>query len=173
MARGLNFARISIRLCNKFSSIEGEGGNRSAAPSPLVSMRESPGFALRRERGGGRGHKSELKRRSLTAIYKAVVPSPPSGCAPINGIPRRRWRPFVRINSTKGSRRSCFLLVALTGKLIPREKLREHSMQLYRSGWAKLRNQEVVTLSLDFFGGEVERLYILFLFFFFLFFAID
>lgn len=93
-------------------------GNRSAALSPLVSMRESPGFAG----GRRRGYKSELKRRSLTAIYKAVVPSPPSGCAPINGIPRRRWRPFVRINSTKGSTlsRSYSLLVALTGKLIPR-----------------------------------------------------
>lgn len=149
----------------------GRRGESIGRSLPARIDERKPRICTEKREGGGRGHKSELKRRSLTAIYKAVVPSPPSGCAPINGIPRRRWRPFVRINSTKGSRRSCSLLVALTGKLIPREKLREHSIQLYRSGWAKLRNQEVVTLSLDFFGGEVERLYILFLFFFFL--AID
>lgn len=129
-------------------------------------MRESPGFAG----GRRRGYKSELKRRSLTAIYKAVVPSPPSGCAPINGIPRRRWRPFVRINSTKGSTlsRSYSLLVALReiDSSSKRSSVYTRCNCIARGG-PSLRSRKwwwnAERLSLDFFGGEK----ICFLFFLF------
>lgn len=52
VARGLNFARVSIRLCNKFSSIEGGGRRIDRPPSPH-SYRWEKAPDLQGGEGGG------------------------------------------------------------------------------------------------------------------------
>lgn len=77
----------------------------------------------------------------------------------------------MRINSRKGSRgdRSCPpFLVPLTGKLIPREK--DRTLDTIVGGGSSLRSRRWLrSVSLDFFGGEVEFSSAIIYFIFFLF----